>query len=208
MGNTKLLIRSKLVKDALTFVLVAAGFNILSEMAPCDESTVVVIDFDDYADPETLVGHQQNSTKIVVLASRADCQDLDYDQIVQLSGIFTYDLSADALVRSLRLVCSGERVFPRELTLQSNSRPLARGNLPARSDADRLSPREREILSHLTEGRSNKAIARVLGIAEATVKVHLKSLSRKIGVDNRTQAAMWTLANLPKAGSRASREAA
>jgi hypothetical protein len=44
VGNTKLLIRSQLVKDALTFVLVAEGFSILSETAPCDESTVVVIE--------------------------------------------------------------------------------------------------------------------------------------------------------------------
>jgi two-component system nitrate/nitrite response regulator NarL len=54
----------------------------------------------------------------------------------------------------------------------------------------------------VAEGRSNKVIARILGIADATVKVHLKSLSRKIGVDNRTQAAMWALANLPKSGPR------
>jgi two-component system nitrate/nitrite response regulator NarL len=180
----------------------------LSSSTQSSPSRRALVCIDAYSDTETLVAHRQNSTKIVVLASRADCQELDYDQIVELSGIFTYDLSADALVRSLQSVCSGERVFPCELTLQSNSRPLARGNLPARSDADRLSPRETEILWHVAEGRSNKAIARVLGIAEATVQVHLKSLSRKIGVDNRTEAAIWTLANLPKAGSRASREAA
>jgi two-component system nitrate/nitrite response regulator NarL len=69
-----------------------------------------------------------------------------------------------------------------------------------RSDVDRLSPREREILSHLVEGHSNKGIARILGITEATVKVHLKSVQRKIRVENRTQAAIWALANLPEPG--------
>jgi two-component system, NarL family, nitrate/nitrite response regulator NarL len=54
------------------------------------------------------------------------------------------------------------------------------------------------MLSHLTAGRSNKTIARELGIAEATVKVHLKSVQRKIRVENRTQAAIWALANLPE----------
>jgi DNA-binding NarL/FixJ family response regulator len=56
----------------------------------------------------------------------------------------------------------------------------------------------KEILSHLLAGHSNKLIARELGITEATVKVHLKSVLRKIGADNRTQAAIWALANLPE----------
>jgi two-component system, NarL family, nitrate/nitrite response regulator NarL len=60
-------------------------------------------------------------------------------------------------------------------------------------DWARLSERERTILRHLTEGASNKHIARELNIAEATVKVHVKSLLRKIRVNNRTQAAMWAI---------------
>jgi two-component system nitrate/nitrite response regulator NarL len=54
------------------------------------------------------------------------------------------------------------------------------------------------MLTHLVAGHSNKAIARRLDIAEATVKVHLKSVLRKIRVENRTQAAIWALANLPE----------
>jgi two-component system nitrate/nitrite response regulator NarL len=57
----------------------------------------------------------------------------------------------------------------------------------------RLSDREYVILMHLTQGASNKHIARELNIAEATVKVHVKSLLRKIRVNNRTQAAMWAI---------------
>lgn len=59
----------------------------------------------------------------------------------------------------------------------------------------RLSDRERLILSYLTQGASNKHIARELEIAEATVKVHVKSLLRKIRAKNRTQAAMWAMNN-------------
>lgn len=54
-----------------------------------------------------------------------------------------------------------------------------------------LSEREHLILAALLEGLSNKAIARRLGSAEGTIKVHIKSLMRKLGVRNRTQAAMW-----------------
>lgn len=58
-----------------------------------------------------------------------------------------------------------------------------------------LSPREIQILTCLVTGGSNKAIAARIGITEATVKVHIKGLLRKIDVRNRTQAAIWALNN-------------
>jgi two-component system nitrate/nitrite response regulator NarL len=54
-----------------------------------------------------------------------------------------------------------------------------------------LSPREQSILDCLIDGKSNKVIARTVGIAEATVKVHVKKIFHKIGVNNRTKAAIW-----------------
>jgi DNA-binding CsgD family transcriptional regulator len=67
---------------------------------------------------------------------------------------------------------------------------------PARGSIGRaLSPREAEILQILRDGLSNKMIARRLGISEATVKVHLKALMRKISVTNRTQVALWAINN-------------
>jgi two-component system nitrate/nitrite response regulator NarL len=63
--------------------------------------------------------------------------------------------------------------------------------------APHLSPREKAILSCLIEGNSNKCIARKIDIAEATVKVHVKAILRKIRVQNRTQAAIWGMNNGP-----------
>jgi two-component system, NarL family, nitrate/nitrite response regulator NarL len=57
----------------------------------------------------------------------------------------------------------------------------------------------------VVEGQSNKGIARHLGITESTVKVHLKSLLRKINVLNRTQAAIWGSANLPEVNANPAR---
>jgi len=193
-----ILIRRELVREALSSLLVAAGFVILTETDRCNEDVVVIIEFDDYEATKALFTHQQNGSKIVVLANDQECRGLYQDQIAALSGILTYDLSGEAFVRALRLVCLGERVFPRELTLRSKPETSVYETSPPRSDVDRLSPREREILSHLVEGHSNKGIARVLGITEATVKVHLKNLLRKIRVDNRTQAAIWALSHLPE----------
>jgi two-component system, NarL family, nitrate/nitrite response regulator NarL len=56
-----------------------------------------------------------------------------------------------------------------------------------------FSQRERQILSQLARGKSNKEIARLFSITESTVKVHLKALLRKIGARNRTQAAIWAV---------------
>ena len=53
-----------------------------------------------------------------------------------------------------------------------------------------LTPRERDVLLGITEGKSNKEIARDLDIQEVTVKLHVKTLSRKLGARNRTHAAM------------------
>jgi two-component system nitrate/nitrite response regulator NarL len=60
--------------------------------------------------------------------------------------------------------------------------------------APTFSPREASILQLLRQGAPNKLIARQLSLTEATVKVHLKSILRKIGVNNRTQAAVWAMA--------------
>ena len=63
----------------------------------------------------------------------------------------------------------------------------------ARNRIATLSPREREVLDWLAEGRSNKMIARKLGITEGTVKVHVKNLLHKLGLRSRVEAAVWVL---------------
>jgi two-component system nitrate/nitrite response regulator NarL len=65
------------------------------------------------------------------------------------------------------------------------------------SCAPRLSARQQSILRCLVDGASNKTIARRMAMAEATVKVHVKAILRKIRVHNRTQAAIWAMNNDP-----------
>jgi DNA-binding NarL/FixJ family response regulator len=62
---------------------------------------------------------------------------------------------------------------------------------------EQLSGRERQVLLALTRGLSNRQIGRDLGIAERTVKVHVGSLFRRLGVADRTSAAMWARDHLP-----------
>jgi two-component system nitrate/nitrite response regulator NarL len=96
----------------------------------------------------------------------------------------------------------GQQVFPTQAALMLiGNRGLGPSHFgdtssSARSSLTRgVSGREGEILRSLLSGHSNKQIARQLGISEATVKVHLKAVMRKINAQNRTQAAVWGLAN-------------
>jgi two-component system nitrate/nitrite response regulator NarL len=191
-----LLLHSQLVKEALSPPLVEAGFTVFHEPDHGDKDTIVVIDFENCKDPESVQGYQSRDVKIVALTSKADSQEIGLDEVARLSGVLTYDLSVADFVRALLLICSGERVFPRDLGMGSGQTPSVGTEL--RSNGVPLSPREKEILSYLVAGYSNKLIARELGITEATVKVHLKSVQRKIRVENRTQAAIWALSNLPE----------
>src|ERR1700722_20154321 len=70
------------------------------------------------------------------------------------------------------------------------------GDLPITAAIPTLSERERQIIDGLIKGESNKTIARAFGIAEATVKVHMKAILRKVPCSNRTQVAIWALAHI------------
>jgi two-component system, NarL family, nitrate/nitrite response regulator NarL len=106
-------------------------------------------------------------------------------------------MSAFALTQSLRLVMLGQQVFPAlPAGKEPNHGSRDFGQIAERSGLTRaLSGREGEILCNLLHGHSNKTIARELNISEATVKVHLKALLRKLKARNRTQAAIWAMEN-------------
>ncbi|MBD0316775.1 MAG: response regulator transcription factor [Nitrospiraceae bacterium] len=106
-------------------------------------------------------------------------------------GIQIKNVSPEALIQSLQLIMLGEKVFPTNLA----SMLLGMNTISPQHSIRGLSPREQEILQALVTGASNKTIAIRLGITEATVKVHLKTLLRKIDVNNRTQAAIWAMNN-------------
>jgi DNA-binding NarL/FixJ family response regulator len=99
-------------------------------------------------------------------------------------GIVLSSASAEVLVAAIRMAAGGDTYLPPELVF---------GRVQAESGAaalDSLTPREVQIMALLGEGRSNKEIARRLNAKEATVKVQIHRLMRKLGVANRTQAAV------------------
>jgi two-component system nitrate/nitrite response regulator NarL len=132
--------------------------------------------------------------KIVLLTNGITQARLDIAVEAGASGFLPKDISADALRYSLELVVLGEQIFPTVQSLLEAKPPAPVAAREVTLDLPRhipLSARESQILNCLVNGLPNKTIARNLNMAEATVKVHLKALLRKINARNRTQAAIW-----------------
>lgn len=132
--------------------------------------------------------------RLVVLSAELSVDELAACLKAGARGYLLSSISKEAMIHSLTLINLGETVFPSGLALAWMSGGVGANRTLADRTAGRdLTPRETEILDCLTGGASNKQIARDLGITEATVKIHMKSLIRKIGVRNRTQAALWAI---------------
>jgi len=141
---------------------------------------------------EAIASHPD--ARVIVLADRASLPEIAAAFTAGVRGYLMKSITPAALTESLRLAMTGEKIFPSELSCL-----LARlgANLP---DTDApvqpvggvaLSPQELIITRRIAEGCPNKFIAQSMSITESTVKAHVKTLMRKIGVSNRTQAAIW-----------------
>jgi|SwirhisoilCB3_FD_contig_51_5425100_length_1097_multi_4_in_0_out_0_1 two-component system nitrate/nitrite response regulator NarL len=108
-----------------------------------------------------------------------------------LDGWLLSSSPPQVLRQSLDLIMMGESVLPYSLIASSfpnETEPTQ--DEPAVAE-ETFSLRELQVLEILQNGKSNKIIARELGLSEATIKVHIKNVLRKLGASNRTEAAIW-----------------
>ncbi len=125
---------------------------------------------------------------VLVLTSYSDAERIVGALDAGALGYLLKDAEADEVLHGIRAVARGESpINPR----------AARELLGARrtTSAAELTPRESEVLVLVRQGLANKQIARRLGISERTVKAHLTSAFQRIGVVDRTQAALWAERN-------------
>lgn len=107
-------------------------------------------------------------------------------------GFVPKDATCETLVAAIAQVADGGLAVPPALVRRAlDAREAPR---PPRTALDRLTPREREVLDALAAGRTNKEIASILGISPGTVKAHVERVIGKLGVRDRTQAAVLSVA--------------
>ena len=109
------------------------------------------------------------------------------------NGYILKGTSRDRLLESLRTAAAGENAWTRE-ELRRVTGALATPRINADVEVP-LTQRESEVLRYLVQGLTNKEIAGVLQISYETVKEHVQHILRKVGVSDRTQAAVWAVRN-------------
>ncbi|QWZ09762.1 response regulator transcription factor [Nocardioides panacis] len=133
---------------------------------------------------------EELGAEVVVLTSFSDNARIAAALDAGAVGYLLKDADPEDLIEGIRAVSRGESPLHPKVARQLLT---ARHAAPASVD---LTPREREVLGLVREGLANKQVARRLGISERTVKAHLTSVFQRIGVTDRTQAALWAERNL------------
>lgn len=129
--------------------------------------------------------------RVAMLTTSSDERDVVDSLQAGVSGYLLKDMEPDDLVAALEGIIAGETIVAPELT-GALARAVRQESVvvdPQAAFAD-LTPREAEILCHLAGGQSNKVIGRELGISDGTVKLHVKSILRKLEVRSRVEAAV------------------
>ncbi len=129
---------------------------------------------------------------IVMLTTSNEERDLIESLRNGAQGYLLKDMDPDELVNALKDIVDGKTVVAPELAAVL-AKVVQQGNNPQvlhPTPFSELTPREREILCHLAEGHSNKVIAKLLGISDGTVKLHVKAILRKLDVHSRVEAAV------------------
>ena len=216
--------KSILLREGLARILRAANFRILASVSSADDlrpskaaphhlPLYLIVhtgdDFDIALEQIALFRNRRADARIAIVADHYRLNELTSAFRAGANGYFVNVITSDKFIRSLELVMMGETIFPQaflSFLIDANRPHLVEASATVRNlepilvatedaTAPLLSPQEKVILRCLIEGDSNKYIARKIDITEATVKVHVKAILRKIRVQNRTQAAVWGINN-------------
>jgi DNA-binding NarL/FixJ family response regulator len=215
--------KSILLREGLASILRSANFRILASVSCADDllpskfqthqPLFLVIHTGDDCDAALeqikLFRNQHPGGRIAIVADHYRLSELVAAFRAGANGFFVDIMAGDVFIKSIELLMMGETIFPPaflpfvldskgdriEQTAPRKEKNQAILIGTENTLAPQLSTREKSILRCLVEGDSNKCIARKIDIAEATVKVHVKAILRKIRAQNRTQAAIWGMNN-------------
>jgi DNA-binding NarL/FixJ family response regulator len=163
--------------------------------ADLDDSIDIVL-YDSFAQPESdlqeIAGLVRNprARHVVVYTWNLQPELVDAALDQGVHGYLAKTLGAGALVDALERVAGGEVVVSRA----AGRVPSAPGlDWPGKTEG--ITDRESEVLALITQGKSNAEVAKLTYLSPNTVKTHIRSVYRKIGVESRTQAVLWGVAN-------------
>jgi len=181
------------------FSVVASSADQLNVSDPEFESPDLVVVESETADEGIGIAGMMRlampDVRLVLITPYCDLAAISRAFASGVDGYLTNSIACEAMVGALRLVLLGEKIVPTQIVSE-----LVNSSFPSRPHIwemtggnTNLSDRETEILRQLVLGEANKVISRHLSISEATVKVHIKAILRKLRVLNRTQAAIWAI---------------
>jgi two-component system, NarL family, nitrate/nitrite response regulator NarL len=203
--NVCLVSSNDISREGLALILEKEGFSVLS----CWESVEELASLEDANDFITILdcGSLTNqlvevesarkfvpNSRLVVISENFDLKTVIDCLNAGVHGYIIKSTRSTRLLAALRLVALGEKVVPSDFVDTVSEGGIERtigADFDHEVEEAKLSPRELDVLCCLMAGYANKVIARKLEVCEATVKVHVKAILRKLHVHNRTQAALW-----------------
>jgi DNA-binding NarL/FixJ family response regulator len=117
----------------------------------------------------------------VVLSASQEQRDLNRALDGGALGFIPKDTTSKVMLNALRLIMSGEIYIPASMNRRSNN---------IENTTESFTPRQQEVVEMMMKGLSNKKIASEMGIVEATIKMHITAIFKRLGVSNRTEAAL------------------
>ncbi len=143
----------------------------------------------------------RRTTRVILLTGYDDIEQKKYALRSGAAAFCTKNIQPEDLIAVIRYVASGHSVVDgrpldeSELAeyLGLKDKPVTKASDPYGEPLQPLSLREMEVLACVTQGMSNKGIAKALGISQQTVKNHVTSILRKLGLEDRTQAAIFAV---------------
>ena len=138
------------------------------------------------------IASERPATRVIALTSFLEDDKVLPAVRAGAAGYLLKDVGPPELVRAIRTVHGGEALLHPAVAARVLEEVAAPAPAPPRAEPG-LTPREREVLALVARGLANKRIAQELGIAEKTVKIHVSRILHKLGVADRTQAALYAV---------------
>lgn len=197
------------VREGLRSMLAAGGVEVVGEAGSGSEALTLIRELSpqvvlmDVRMPDmdgfsamAAMKRQSLAASVIVLTTYNNMQYLIRSVIYGAAGYFLKGISRRELLEAIRAVAAGESllkvhhlraVIDRLMKEDAQTAPLAVAKMGA------LTPREREVLGLIVQGLTNKQIAQILAVSPATVRTHVQNIIAKLGVSDRTQAAVWAV---------------